>query len=268
MLEAGILLSARRLLEQALKHLLDAGPKVATEEGVQQRIHARIEVGDEEGERREQGVKVGAAVITFGPETKDIRRLLISRSSRSAPNHHFSPILPHFASMKRQIAEGEREHDHNQHSDDAPSCPQDVVRGLRNWHHFVLTEHGRVAALGRLGLLHLALVLPLATVVIVGVINITIVSVIITTISIITIIVTTTITIVCIIDFIIIVSVLVMIMVVTVIRAAVRIGLLHRIQFRVVTTRRHHHHVLHRDTVVQLARTLPQRYRYATVQQL
>lgn len=41
-----------------------------------------------------------------------------------------SPVLPHFAGMIRQIAEGERQHEYYQHTDDAAAGAQHVAGGV------------------------------------------------------------------------------------------------------------------------------------------
>lgn len=55
------------LLEGAQQQLAHALAEVAAEEGVQQRIDAGIEVGDEKRERREECVEVGVAFVGDGP---------------------------------------------------------------------------------------------------------------------------------------------------------------------------------------------------------
>lgn len=55
------------LLERAEQQLSHALAEISTEKGVQQRIDARIEVGDEERERREECVEVGVTLIRVGP---------------------------------------------------------------------------------------------------------------------------------------------------------------------------------------------------------
>lgn len=45
-------------LKHALEHLLYPIPKVSTQEGVQEGIHSRVEEGDEEGQRSEEGVEI------------------------------------------------------------------------------------------------------------------------------------------------------------------------------------------------------------------
>lgn len=62
---AGALLVA--LLEQTLEHFLDAVPKVSAEERVEQRIHSRVEVGDQERKRSEQGVEIRVPLVVLGP---------------------------------------------------------------------------------------------------------------------------------------------------------------------------------------------------------
>lgn len=55
------------LLEHTLEHLLDTVPKISTEEGVQQRIHTRVEVGHEEGERGQNSIKIRVSLVVLGP---------------------------------------------------------------------------------------------------------------------------------------------------------------------------------------------------------
>lgn len=51
------------LLEGAQQQLAHSLAEVPTEEGVQQRVDARVEVRHEEGERRKQGVEVGVTFV-------------------------------------------------------------------------------------------------------------------------------------------------------------------------------------------------------------
>lgn len=44
----------------------------------------------------------------------------------------YSPILPHFAGMIRQIAEGECQHEYYQHTDDAAPGAKDIAGRVRH----------------------------------------------------------------------------------------------------------------------------------------
>lgn len=55
------------LLEGAQQQFAHSLAEIAAEEGVQQRIDARIEVRNEKGERREQSVEVRVALVRYGP---------------------------------------------------------------------------------------------------------------------------------------------------------------------------------------------------------
>lgn len=61
--------AAAPLLEYTLEHFLHPVPKVPAEKCVEQRIDARIEVGDQKGQRREEGVEIGVSPVVLGPES-------------------------------------------------------------------------------------------------------------------------------------------------------------------------------------------------------
>lgn len=53
----------------------------------------------------------------------------------------YLPVLPYLPRVDRQVTQGEREHDHDEHPNDSTAGSKDVIRGLRNGHHLMLHEH-------------------------------------------------------------------------------------------------------------------------------
>lgn len=86
--------------KQQLPHPL---PEVPGQERVQERVDARVEVGYEEGQWGQQRAEVAAPMV-------------VGR-----------PMLPHFAGVEWQIAEGEGQNHDDQHPDDSSSGSEDFL---------------------------------------------------------------------------------------------------------------------------------------------
>lgn len=61
------------LLHGAEEELSHSFPEVSAQECVQDGIDARVEVGDEEGERGEEGVEGGGTLVVTGPIWEEVK---------------------------------------------------------------------------------------------------------------------------------------------------------------------------------------------------
>lgn len=127
------------LFERTQNDFAHALAEVPAEERVEQRIDGRVEVGHQKRERREERVEIRGAAVAVRPAgangTRERSSARVSKVIRGIGAKRNSPVLPHLPSVKWQIANGKRQHDDDEHSNDAAAGAQHVVRRVRNLIH-------------------------------------------------------------------------------------------------------------------------------------